>query len=668
MSRGQASGAQIGALDSGESLTALETKPRDFWLESGRSRLSRYISIDTADPPETIVHTRDAIDDEIEGLYKTILLMKAQRNALAPVLRLPPELLCRIMLFFRSIERPTILDSARINPRAMQHNRLGWIRLTHVSRQWRTLALGLPHLWNEIHLDVFGITWCQELVSRSRDVPLKLHYHTSWQDVHIPNPFTHLNEPPTSKLYDFIHKHLARSQEISFTNLGMHHRSQLLCALDRPAPLLEVLRLEGAKAIPSNFDLPDLLFDRNAMSSLRTVAFQGITFPTTHVFSHVTNFSLSLNPRDLVNRDAISNLLHSLSTMSALEYLELENLPVDHSFDDLPTTLPVNLPRLSVLCLRARDAFAFSTLFAFLALPLSVRFHIIVEENSSWTTESNANFIFNSLHVHYSTHNDPESFFSTITDLEVVYGDPELQIRAYDPRLLTSLPTHAMVESPGGLNDALNSTTQILVKILDPARRNAYGHAYIDQNALLSMVQLLPSASFSSLTIAGSVHPSNPVTPYRTIFNHLSNLTLVSIDNPAEVDLFCEALLPPSHEDPPVENSVRVPSELPLPCLRTLTLSRCLLGFKEPTASHGKRTLLETLVLMTEWRKRLGVPLDCMDVQRCYRGHGLPHAVYAELTRRLSSAVSELALPMSMELVDDGEDAYKDGLAALDTD
>lgn len=519
--------------------------------------------------------------------------------------------------------------------------------------------MGSPHLWNEIDLDVLGINWSQELVSRSRDVHLKLHYHTSWQDVHIPNPFTNSAGPPPSKLFDFIHKHLSRTQEISFTNLGMHHRSQLLSALDRPAPILEVLRLEGAKAIPSNFELPDPLFDSDAMSSLRTVVLQGMTFSATHAFSHVTNFTLSLNRRDLVNGDAISNLLHSLSTMSALEYLELDRIQMD-PIHNRPATSPVNLAYLSVLCLRG-DALSFTDWLSFFALPLSVRFRIIVDESSSWTTESNAHFIFGALHEHYTMHNDPESFFSTITDLEVVYGSSELQIRAYDPRLLTTLPTHAVVESPGDSNDTLDSITQILVKI--PRRRGGYRHAEIGQNPLLSMVQLLPSASFSSLSIAGSVHLSSTTTHYRTIFNHLSNLTLASIDNPAESDLFCEALLPPSHEDPSVENEnlVRVPSELPLPCLRTLTLSGCVIDRQEPTTSHGKRSLLETLVLITEGRKRLGVLLDCVDVQRCYRGHGLSRAMYAEFTGRLSSAVSELALPMNMELVEDDDVSNENG-------
>ncbi|KAI0061561.1 hypothetical protein BV25DRAFT_1839019 [Artomyces pyxidatus] len=55
---------------------------------------------------------------------------------------------------------------------------LGWIRVTHVCRRWRAVALSNATLWNELYIDL-GWEWVAEMAHRSSMTPLTiLHPHT----------------------------------------------------------------------------------------------------------------------------------------------------------------------------------------------------------------------------------------------------------------------------------------------------------------------------------------------------------------------------------------------------------------------------------------------------------------------------------------------------------
>ncbi|KAH9959020.1 hypothetical protein BC827DRAFT_1090255, partial [Russula dissimulans] len=70
-------------------------------------------------------------------LEDTLRTLKSHRNTLAPISRLPPEALAAIFSFVSS----SALDES---------GHLRWIRVTHVCRQWRQIALNYPRFWSNI--------------------------------------------------------------------------------------------------------------------------------------------------------------------------------------------------------------------------------------------------------------------------------------------------------------------------------------------------------------------------------------------------------------------------------------------------------------------------------------------------------------------------------------
>ena len=97
------------------------------------------------------------IDKEIQKHEEAIRSLRGQRNTLAPVSRLPPELLSRIFLHARDMSDGT----EKVLPPA-----------SHACRAWRALALACGLLWTQI--DCTRLSWAEEMMLRSRGAPLAL--------------------------------------------------------------------------------------------------------------------------------------------------------------------------------------------------------------------------------------------------------------------------------------------------------------------------------------------------------------------------------------------------------------------------------------------------------------------------------------------------------------
>ncbi len=108
-------------------------------------------------PSEAITSLRKQIDFEIGELKARLLHLAQVRNALAPVYRLPREVLEKIFDLVRMGE----------NGRALVKRIL---TASWVSQHWRDVALGYPMLWD--HIDRSNCRWAIWCLIRSRSVPL----------------------------------------------------------------------------------------------------------------------------------------------------------------------------------------------------------------------------------------------------------------------------------------------------------------------------------------------------------------------------------------------------------------------------------------------------------------------------------------------------------------
>ncbi|OJT15399.1 hypothetical protein TRAPUB_8048 [Trametes pubescens] len=115
-----------------------------------------------------VLRARLDIQSDIAMYARAIVDLKSRLNTLTPIGRLPPELLSEILV-------RGVIDEDDRWPSDHYYNRLAWIRLTHICRHFRAVALSTPRFWSHLRLvksEVFA-----ELLARSKSTPLHIKAH-----------------------------------------------------------------------------------------------------------------------------------------------------------------------------------------------------------------------------------------------------------------------------------------------------------------------------------------------------------------------------------------------------------------------------------------------------------------------------------------------------------
>ncbi|KAI0718114.1 hypothetical protein C8Q72DRAFT_153835 [Fomitopsis betulina] len=113
-----------------------------------------------------IMVTREALEQQKAYHSECIRIINTQLNALAPVSKLPPELLSNIFL--------DVAVRGSADPPRGQSRMVGrWIHVTHVCRSWRETALQCAPLWSHLHSSD-SPKCIEEFLARSRDAPLSI--------------------------------------------------------------------------------------------------------------------------------------------------------------------------------------------------------------------------------------------------------------------------------------------------------------------------------------------------------------------------------------------------------------------------------------------------------------------------------------------------------------
>ncbi|KAI0037473.1 hypothetical protein FA95DRAFT_1477439, partial [Auriscalpium vulgare] len=107
------------------------------------------------------------LKSERAAVISMLATLDTEINACAPVSRLPPELLCRIFsdLVGLEVDFAPELDGF---PSSMP-----WVRLSHVCRHWRDVALNDPTFWARLQLPL-PPRWADAIISRSQGAPLSI--------------------------------------------------------------------------------------------------------------------------------------------------------------------------------------------------------------------------------------------------------------------------------------------------------------------------------------------------------------------------------------------------------------------------------------------------------------------------------------------------------------
>ncbi|KAI0043305.1 hypothetical protein FA95DRAFT_1498825, partial [Auriscalpium vulgare] len=135
----------------------------NFWSSTLRSRLSFLPGCSPKTALARLTSERAAVTSLLATLDTHI-------NACAPVSRLPPELLCRVFsnLVEEEEEEEYLKSGMDGFPRPMP-----WVRLSHVCRHWRDVALNDPTFWARLSLPL-PQRWADAIISRSQGAPLFL--------------------------------------------------------------------------------------------------------------------------------------------------------------------------------------------------------------------------------------------------------------------------------------------------------------------------------------------------------------------------------------------------------------------------------------------------------------------------------------------------------------
>ena len=105
---------------------------------------------------------RSQVEARIIELENEVRVLKSYLNTATTTGRLPPEILSHVFLELSS--------SSPVGSSTSQ--RLSWIRLTHVCRHWRGVALNCPALWSNI--SIAHEVWTDLMLSRSKEAPLSV--------------------------------------------------------------------------------------------------------------------------------------------------------------------------------------------------------------------------------------------------------------------------------------------------------------------------------------------------------------------------------------------------------------------------------------------------------------------------------------------------------------
>jgi len=334
--------------------------PELGWLLSPTTNVLSFLP-----PPGQIstANAHQAIDALLAKHAEYMRLLSSLRNEQLPVYTLPVEVLSRIFTLYQ-------YNTPRLD--------LDWIKISHVSRKWRGVAIQSSLLWTDISFDL-PIFWIQEMLSRSQTAPLNLE--VDLRNVKLPSGDQ--SSPRWSLLQLILRQHMYRMEEIT-----LHHvtssRLKALCHDIPPsnAPRLRIFHLDsvkyrlqhGSTSVP---DDPISLFQPILISTpyLRRVELPSCPPWASPMLTDLTHLAI----HDLPGSVRVSTLkfLQAIQRMVGLEELHLEwTAPVSED-DSVPFQIPyqVDLPYLRFLNVRD-DALAIAHVLGCLHIPPTTRLHL----------------------------------------------------------------------------------------------------------------------------------------------------------------------------------------------------------------------------------------------------------------------------------------------------
>ncbi|TFK61756.1 hypothetical protein BDN72DRAFT_849414 [Pluteus cervinus] len=278
----------------------------------------------------TLEEAHKKLDAEISQLEERLHSLKTLRNSLAPVSKLPTEMLSKVFFHTQEDSNSLFHDNMDLQARFF----VSW-----VCRHWRNAALGTPSLWSVIS-------------KKSRDIPLQIDLSGELlRRSRNHDLVVNLYEPSIDVLNAFLSQ-LPRIRQLRLRSTS--HSSELNTLLSQPAPRLTYLDI---LQLPSSVD-PFLGVHPNLCGLAISCHPSPITTYSPFISPNLTNLHI-LKPAFTTSMTDLIDILTSLPGLTQVVF--------DACFHN--ETLVVPQERLCLPCLQVLSItdLEVDTVFNFLA-------------------------------------------------------------------------------------------------------------------------------------------------------------------------------------------------------------------------------------------------------------------------------------------------------------
>ncbi len=306
--------------------------------------------------------TQEAIDKEIAVHEAALRKLRTRRNTLAPISKIPAELLAEIFILAKPLDTPYPEDLEK-HYRDIDEIR-GWLNVACVCQNWRNVALNAARMWNRLDLcSIKDLEWAAKVLARSQHAPLHVKCSDSERD------WTVLSA---------ILAHMDRIEHLEIDSVATDDsivlsRIMAMIGLNDALDSLQSLRLRKLaglyNATHSVHDGIHRFFSAIQMPYLQTLDVEGFTLPpTTPVLPQLRQLTYEPPPQANSSLAAMLSILRSMPSLERLEIGSALQTP-DAAIEEGSN---VELPKLTHIVYNTTH-FKGSSLFRHIHYPSSAR-------------------------------------------------------------------------------------------------------------------------------------------------------------------------------------------------------------------------------------------------------------------------------------------------------
>ncbi|KAG2012960.1 hypothetical protein CC2G_009906 [Coprinopsis cinerea AmutBmut pab1-1] len=286
---------------------------------------------------------RDFIDSRIAELEEEIRRLKSDRNELTEIARLPPEILTQVFIHYQQFCTSAPCWGRRYYSSGKKIRLFDWTKVTHVSRCWRSTALGCMTLWSDIDT-CLNAPWAVAMFERSKQSPISFR-------------FSERSASSKPEVADIIRKVFSQLHRLKGLNIDGDNDfvCQQLEQLTSPTPILESLQLRAHPELPHT-----LWLGGGERPMLRKLTLVGYNLPSWTAPSPMFPALISLKVKLPLRLEAGDSVPSAQDFFQGIEAMpNLRELDLDVTALAPPLETPRRVTRLPKLELFRIDAYSF---------------------------------------------------------------------------------------------------------------------------------------------------------------------------------------------------------------------------------------------------------------------------------------------------------------------